>query len=416
METQPQPKVARRFLFCTTTGYGHFHPLVPLARMLMQAEHHVAFAARESLGPRAEQAGFQFFAAGRDWASDPQFERYRAERQAMPSGLDLELFIYAELFCGIMPRLIVPDLISIARSWQADMIVREVSEYGSVIAAEHLGLPYATVSVMAALQGLAMFEQRAPAQLDPLRRRWGLAPDPELAALYRYLLLAFSPPSFATQDAGPPGGAVSIPATTRFIRPQFFDTSGDERLPGSIAQLPQQPTVYVTLGTEINNDPEFYPAVLESIIAGLRDAPINLIITLGRGKDPADFGPQPANVHIEPYIPQSLLLPRCDLMVMHGGSNSLLAAIDAGLPVVVVPLIADQFFNAHIVRQLQLGQIVRFEQLVPAAIGAAVDEVLGNALYRQNVARLQAEMHALPGQSHAVRLLEQIAAGTTIRE
>jgi UDP:flavonoid glycosyltransferase YjiC (YdhE family) len=64
-------------------------------------------------------------------------------------------------------------------------------------------------------------------------------------------------------------------------------------------------------------------------------------------------------VHIERYIPQSLLLPHCDLMVMHGGSNSLLAALDSGLPLVVVPLIADQFFNAHIVQAMQLGRVVQ---------------------------------------------------------
>ena len=150
--------------------------------------------------------------------------------------------------------------------------------------------------------------------------------------------------------------------------------------------------------------------MLQTIIAGLRDAPINLIVTLGRDKDPADFGPQPANVHIERYIPQSLLLPHCDLMVMHGGSNSLLAALDVGLPLVVVPLIADQFFNAEVTQRLRLGQVVRTRATDPGRIRAAVDEVLANPLYRQTAARLQAEMHALPDQQYAVALVEQVAA------
>ena len=150
--------------------------------------------------------------------------------------------------------------------------------------------------------------------------------------------------------------------------------------------------------------------MLQTIIAGLRDAPINLIVTLGRDKDPADFGPQPANVHIERYIPQSLLLPHCDLMVMHGGSNSLLAALDVGLPLVVVPLIADQFFNAEVTQRLGLGQVVPREQLTPARIRAAVDEVLANPRYRQTAGRLRAEMHALPDQQYAVALVEQVAA------
>src|SRR5205085_7310297 len=123
--------------------------------------------------------------------------------------------------------------------------------------------------------------------------------------------------------------------------------------------------------------------------------------------------PLPANVHIERYIPQSLLLPHCDLMVMHAGSNSLLAALDHGLPLVLVPLIADQFFNAHIAQRLQLGQVVQRAQLTPATMRAAVEEVLGNPLYRQNVGRLRAEMRALPDQQYAVQLVEQVAAERT---
>jgi UDP:flavonoid glycosyltransferase YjiC (YdhE family) len=76
----------------------------------------------------------------------------------------------------------------------------------------------------------------------------------------------------------------------------------------------------------------------------------------------------------------------------------------------VVPLIADQFFNAHVTGSLRLGQVVPREELTPETIRAAVDEVLANAVYRQNAERLQAEMHALPDQAHAVQLVEQVAA------
>ena len=159
--------------------------------------------------------------------------------------------------------------------------------------------------------------------------------------------------------------------------------------------------------------PGSYDSMIERIACPSRSSPtlpINLIVTLGRDKDPADFGPQPANVHVERYIAQSLLLPYCDLMVMHGGSNSLLAALAVGLPLVVIPLIADQFFNAHVVQRLALGPVVRREELTPASIRAAVDEALANPVYRQNVRRLQAEMHALPEQAQAVALVERVAS------
>ena len=402
--------VAKRFLFTVSGGYGHLHPLVPLAQALQRAGHAVAFAVGPTLQPLVERAGFTVFPAGINRDADPEYQQVKAQLQTLPVNLATELFSYPRLFCGIGTRLRTPILLDIAQHWQPDMFIREAGEYGAVIAAEHLGLPHATVAFAAALGTMARFEQEAAAQLDPLRRHWGLAADPGLQALYRYLYLSYAPPSFSLQAVSAAPGAVLIPATTHHVRPEFFDQAEPASLPQWVAHLPAQPTVYVTLGTEVNKEPDLYPSALQTIISGLRDAPINLIVTLGRDKDPADFGPQPANVHIERYIPQSLLLPHCDLMVMHGGSNSLLAALAIGLPLVVVPLIADQFFNAHITQYLQVGQVVPREQLTPAAIRAAVDTVLADPLYRQTSRRLQAEMQALPDQSYAVGLVEQVAA------
>lgn len=398
-----------RFLFSTTPGYGHIHPLIPLAHALKQAGHAVAFATSASRQLLVEASGFTFFPVGSDLATDPEYQQSKAQLATMPLALESEILNYARIWCGIAPRLRTPQLVEIARSWQPDMVIREAGEYGAVIAAEHLGLPHATVAFTTALKGIAIFEQGAAERLDPIRQSWGLAPDPTLKSLRRYLHLAYSPPSFSLQDVGGPV-AGSVPATTHFVRPEIFDNADNESLPDWVEQLPAQPTVYVTLGTEVNRESELYPSVLQTIITGLRDTSVNLIVTLGRDKDPADFGPQPANVHIERYIPQSLLLPRCNLIVMHGGSNSLLAALDIGLPMVVVPLIADQFFNAPIVQQMRLGQVVEREHLTPASIRAAVEEVLGNPIYRHNVGRLQAEMHALPDQTYAVRLVETVAA------
>ncbi len=48
-----------RALFTTTAGSGHFHPLVPVARVLVEAGHEVAVAAPGSFGPTVEASGFR---------------------------------------------------------------------------------------------------------------------------------------------------------------------------------------------------------------------------------------------------------------------------------------------------------------------------------------------------------------------
>jgi UDP:flavonoid glycosyltransferase YjiC (YdhE family) len=403
--------IKRRFLFSSTSGYGHFHPLIPLAKALKEAGHSVAFAMSSTRKDLIENEDFAFFTVDRSVKDDPEYRQIREQLKIMPLNLEYELFAYPRLFCGVSTRASMPELLKVVRQWQPDMLIREAGEYSAVIAAEHFGLPHAVVAFTAALEGQAIFEREAAAFLDPVRKQWGLKPDSTLSSLYRYLHLSYSPPAFSLRQVADSTG--TIPPTTHFIRPQFYDRSLNETLPDWVARMPEQPTVYITLGTEVNKEPEFYPRVLKTIIEGLRMTPFNLIMTVGTDKDPADFGEQPPNVHIEKYIPQSQLLDHCDLMVMHGGSNSLLAAIDREIPAVIVPLIADQFFNASIVQQLQLGQVIQLQELTPMSIQVAVMETLNNPLYRQNLSRLRSEMYSLPDQQHAVELIERLVAEKT---
>ncbi len=404
----------RRFLFATTPGSGHFHPLVPLARALKARGHAVAFAAREFLQARVEAEGFLFFPVGSDREQDAEYQQFRAELGKMPTGLEYELFIYNRLFMGVMPRLYMPRMVEVVKGWEPHLIVREAAEYSAVMAGELMRVPHATVAFAAALNTMTVFERDGAARLDPIREAWGLPPDPKLSALYRNLYVSYAPPSFSTADAGIAGVGSLIPETMRSVRPDFFDRSGEEMLPEWFRGRQEQPVVYATMGTEVNNMPEFYPRVLETIIEGLRDLPIELIVTLGRDKDPADFGAQPPNVHIERYIPQSLLLPHCDAMVMHGGSNSLLAALDAGLPTVVIPLIADQFFNAKVTEHLGLGAVVREDALTAERVREATVQVLESKQFRERMGAMREEMHRLPGQETVVEWVELLSVGKSI--
>jgi len=136
---------------------------------------------------------------------------------------------------------------------------------------------------------------------------------------------------------------------------------------------------------------------------------VTLIVTVVRNQDPTGYGPQPPNVHVERYIPLSLLLPHCDAAVTNGGSGALMAALGQGLPVVVGPISADQPANAARCAALGLGRVAEFTALTPERARDAVSGVLNEPSYRRNAERLRDEMAALPGPEYAVQLLEQLA-------
>jgi UDP:flavonoid glycosyltransferase YjiC (YdhE family) len=384
-----------RILFTSQAQDGHFNPLVPLARGLAEAGHEVAFACAPSYCTKVQALGFHCFSAGMD-AAVSEWPRLFPQLNALEAQ-ERTAWVRRHVFAGATARQMVPALLELAGTWSPDVFVREKSEFGACVAAEVLGLPHAVVQVGA-------FDAYSPKELlgeelSALRATYSLPADPELEMLHRYLHLSFVPPSFQNPD-------VPMPTTTHHLRPVFFDTSGDEHLPAWLVNLPKRPTVYVTLGTIANNKTHIFSTIIEA----LRDEPLNLIVTVGRDQDPAQFGQQPPNVHIERYIPQTLIFPYCDLAIAHGGFSTVLTALGFGLPLVVIPLLADQPVNADRCEALGVGRAIAPGDLTPESVRDTVNEVLEVASYRHNARRVQQEMRALPGLERAVELLERLAA------
>jgi UDP:flavonoid glycosyltransferase YjiC (YdhE family) len=100
------------------------------------------------------------------------------------------------------------------------------------------------------------------------------------------------------------------------------------------------PLVYMTLGT--NNGTNLDVSMFRSVIDGLEGMDIDVLITIGFGKDPATVGPLTSNAYVENYVPQSLLLPHCSVVICHGGPGTILNSLAQGLPLLILPQGADQ--------------------------------------------------------------------------
>ncbi len=384
-----------RVLFTTQPGSGMFTPLISFARALEDAGHEVACACADCFRPDIEAAGFTAFPAGLDWRNNTLTQHFP---DAPPPGAARSLWVN-QLWRSTTARAMVPDLLALAQRWQPDLFVRESLEFSACLAGELLGLPHATA-------GALWFRPQAPlaAPLDELRRELGLPADPTGTQLYRYLALAPMPSSWVA-----PGE--DAPPTTHFVRPLDHAEAGES--PPWLDSLPRgRPLVHATLGTtEVTRTPGLY----EAILAGLRDEPVNLVMAVGRGRDPAEFGPQPTHVRIERHVSHGALLPQCDLVVTHGGFGTIMGCLAVGVPMVVLPVQGDQPRNARRCAELGVGRVVGPEERTPAAIRAAVRAVLGEPSYRENAARLQEEYLALPGMDHAVNLLEQLGTASQPR-
>lgn len=383
-----------RVLLTSQPGWGHWHPLIPIARALEAAGHEVAFASTPRACAAIEANGITCFPVGRDESEDVLRERRRYLMTLAPA--DQPAYMVPMVFAGTTVEHSLTDMLAHGRAWRPGVVIRENLEFAGLLMAEALGLLHAVVEVAAWRPHLHPLAGEA---LDRHRARIGLPAAPGHSSLFRHLLLIPRPPSLLDLS--------TLPATAHIIQPLIFDRSGDEVLPAWVDDPPDGPLVYATLGTVFNQA----PGVLEAIVTGLRNEPITLAVTTGRDQDPATFGPQPPNVHIERYIPQSLLFPRCDAVVTHGGSGTVMAALRDGLPMVIIPIAADQFENARLCAGMGVGRVIEPGSRTPEAIREATRGVLGDPTYRANAQRFLNEIATLPGPDRAVELIENLATG-----
>jgi UDP:flavonoid glycosyltransferase YjiC (YdhE family) len=390
-----------RILFTVQPSVGHLHPLVPVAAALDDAGHEVAVATARSFRSEVEGCGLTHLDAGLDWLTSDQ-SSWGAFPPMPPPGPEFAAFVVT-MFADVTTTAMVPDLLAIAREWRPDLIVREGMEYGGCIAAECLGIPHASVAgnAYAAVDSpdIHYFPGNRLMVAEPLarqREQHGLPPDPDVRMPFRHLHMCFMPPRWDDDS-------VPRPANARFLRHASTLRPGIE-LPAWVAQLPERPTVLACLGTVFNKT----PGVLEAIIDGLRDEPLNLIVVFGEHEDPARFGPQPANVRLVPCLSQPRLLPHCDLLITHGGFNSVKEALSEAVPMVVIPITADQPYSAQRCAALGVGRVIDPAARTARAIRDATRSVLAAPSYRSNAQDFRADMAALPGPEHVVRLLEAL--------
>ena len=126
-------------------------------------------------------------------------------------------------------------------------------------------------------------------------------------------------------------------------------------------------------------------------------------------RDPDELGPQPPNVHVERYVPQSQLLPHCHAVVAHGGSGTTLAALAHGLPLLVLPQGANQFWNAERCAALGVGIRLLPGQVDPGYVRRGVRALLEQPGYREQARRMATEIAAMPAPAEVVALLERLA-------
>ena len=284
------------------------------------------------------------------------------------------------LFPGPQAEALLPAMERAIRSWRPDLILREPCEYASAVAALNSGVTQATVAIS---QGRVEASALRLARPTLNRRRAGTA-----AALTRAPYLSRFPSSLDRDR---------FPDTRRYRVAE----DGRRPLPNWWGNDPR-PLIYLTLGTVA---PRLAPQAIptfEAMARATSKLPVRGLLTTADGLHPL-HGRAPSNLHVEAYVPQEAVMSAAEVVVCHGGSGTVLGALGAGVPLIVLPMMADQRANGAMVARAGAGLVLEppgTAAEVPAAaasIRSAVARVLGEPAFRVAAQRIASEMHrALP--------------------
>jgi len=375
-----------RILFTCRAYVGHLLPMVPLAQALVAAGHDVACSSGPGIRAEVESRGLTFLPAGPDQMTPQQRATLFPEISSLKEQ-ETRAFFFGRVFTAYELPLRAPDLAGVVDSWKPDVLVHEVAEFAGPLVASSKGIPYATHAF-----GPVPADEVIAAAAAGARPHWeaaGLQPHPR-AGLWRHLYLDICPTSM---QRGAPAGAPAV----RQVRPA-------ER---TAARRPRsKPMVYVTLGTVYNTE----VGVFRTILEGLEDQPVEVLVTVGAKGDPAALGPRSANVRVERFLPQAEVLPECAAVVTHGGAGTTLGALAFGCPLLLVPQGADQFVNAERVAALGAGLRLLPRDLSASAVRESVGRLLREPSFAAAARRLSDEIAAMPGAGAAVTAIEHLAA------
>jgi UDP:flavonoid glycosyltransferase YjiC (YdhE family) len=170
---------------------------------------------------------------------------------------------------------------------------------------------------------------------------------------------------------------------------------------------PGDPWVLVSISSQLQDD----LPLAEAALAALAGKPVRVVATLGPGHRLDQVAVRPANARIEQVVPHSAVLERGKLLVSHAGHGSVMKALWAGRPMVLMPWGRDQPGVAARARALGVAEVVEPGEDGDQVLAAAIERALDSADMRQAAAAHAARLHATDPPGTAAALLESLAAG-----
>ncbi|NMO16098.1 glycosyltransferase family 1 protein [Pyxidicoccus fallax] len=395
-----------RILIATSPEKGHLNPMAGVAQWLRRMGHTVGWLCIPEPAPQLAALGVEVLHLPGTEAPAPAIET---------SGEALARLVLDEVALGKWIRGLLLDAVpallgpvrEVVRSFRPDVMALDGMQYAAVLAAHEAGIPWAGVSSALSLlepmsdYGLKRNVRALAADRQALFARHGFdARFRNCECLSPRLNIIFATEAFLGPDAG-------VPPATHLVGPSVPPEARGDEVDFPWERLGDKPVVYVSFGSQISWQPELFRTITEAA------APLGVTVVLSAGElADTDFSRAlPGDVVAVPYVPQRQLLARTSAFISHGGANSVMEAMTAGVPMLLLPVCNDQPIQAHFLTKSGAGLALDPRTLTVDACRAALRQLLepGTPL-RERVATIAASYRAHDGARKAAELITGLAA------
>lgn len=416
-----------RIAVAVTGSLGDLHPLLGLGQALKDRGAVVSVCAVDDHGSKIRGAGLEFCSIGQSFAT-------ASASLGLTSAEMIEKAIRDQGF--LIEKMITPFLDQSMNTFmplaeKADAIIGTSISFGAYAAALKLGKPFIATMLSPAVIMSAYDPAYTPAA------PFILAPSSPWQ--YRFNRLLYSMGNvvysgalkgvnqFYDNQSVPSrarlGGVVSeslnlalysplfgevkpdFPPHTQVCGSVFFDseTGAAPRLSPIVEAFLDAgpPPLVFGLGSVASYVGESY---FRQTIAAVRLLKARAILLTGEMSPllREDFGP---DILVVPYAPHSLLFPRAEIVIHHGGMGSTTQALRSGRPQLITPVFADQFDNAYRAERTGAAMRLPFSRYSARRAVKAIRRLRDDPNATRQAARLAPHISSECGASRAAELV-----------
>ncbi|MFE8600251.1 glycosyltransferase [Archangium violaceum] len=161
--------------------------------------------------------------------------------------------------------------------------------------------------------------------------------------------------------------------------------------------------------TTVGGDGGLLRRVLEAV------APLGMPV-LATANDRTELPPNlGSHIHVERFVSHEQVVPQVAAIVTHGGAGLVGRALRHGVPMLMIPLFAEQPLNAQLAEAQGLAYHLPLSRATPEAIRERLRALLEDRAMRERLQRVSAEINELLSRAVDMEALERMARETSER-